>query len=95
MPFLEHFKNIRVEFERIMIVNLLEKKKESENLLLQAFEQLVDENAKVLNDFARYLYFDINDAFKTRNYQDIFHMICKIDPVLKDFGFFRYDFLRN
>jgi len=78
-----------------MIVNLLEKKKESESLLLQAFEQLVDENSKVLNDFTRYLYFDINEAFKTRNYQDIFQMICKIDPILKDFGFFRYDFLKN
>lgn len=37
LPFLEHFKNIRAEFERIMIVNLLEKKKESEGLLLTAF----------------------------------------------------------
>jgi hypothetical protein len=95
LPFIEHFKNIRTEFERIMIVNLLEKKKESENLLLQAYEQLVDENSKTLNDFARYVYFDINEAFKNRNYQEIFHMICKIDPILKDFGFFRYDFLKN
>lgn len=32
-----------------MVVNLLERKKESENILIQAFEQLIYENIKTIN----------------------------------------------
>lgn len=79
----------------MFLVNLLERKKDSENLLLQAYEQLVDENGSNLGEFLRYIYLDINDSFKTKNYQEIFGLLHRLDPILKEFGFFRCNILRN
>ena len=67
----------------MLVINLLERKKEGENLLTTAFEQLIEENKSVLNNFCRYLYFDVNDAYKNKALGEIFQMLSRIDPVIK------------
>lgn len=95
LPLIEHLNQIKNDYGRMILINLLERKKEGENLLTAAFEQLIEENHSTLSNFCRYVYFDLNEAFKNNLVGEIFQMLTKLDPLLKEFGFFKWDCLRN
>ena len=92
---MEHLNTIKSDYGRVLMINLLERSKEGENLLTAALEQIVEENSSTLNSFCRYLFYDINESFKKYSFGEIYQILTRIDPVLKEFGFFRWDYISN
>jgi hypothetical protein len=77
-PFLEHLMTLKERYHNVFLINLLEKKKEGENLLIRAYEQLVLENQPLIDRFCRYAYFDISEALKKNNSKLILSTLGKL-----------------
>lgn len=53
---------------------------------------MLSENSESIDGFCRYFYFDIGEAIKKKNYDQIIKTINKVDKIVQHFNSFIYDF---
>lgn len=64
--FTTHFQRLHKDYGRILCINLLEREKSDENLLIKAYELMFSECFPEMWEYCRYNYYDLHDIIKKK-----------------------------